>query len=273
MNKNFLIEFKDGQGIGNQLWSYASAVGIASKYNLKFGIIGKNSFKAPDFIFLKSEYDISNILVNDNYDIAPEKLLSSDFFQNYEKKDKVFLLDSPLQNYEYLQGSENIIKSSFDVKLFPGTESLDNFALIQVRGGDYFDSDSLLPKTYYQKSLDYLSFNFPELSTFAITDDIQFSQYVLPQVEIIGGVLSRDPSKKTAQHHTASNFWLDFSLLMQSTVNVISSSTFSWWPSWLSEKKRAVVGPKYWFNYGKKVNRTWRPSNLSSVDAKWVWIS
>lgn len=47
------INFKKGQGLGNQLWLYASALNIAKKNNMKLIILNYKNFVAKSFLTLK----------------------------------------------------------------------------------------------------------------------------------------------------------------------------------------------------------------------------
>ena len=47
------INFKKGQGLGNQLWLYASALNIAKKNKVKLIILNYKNFVAKSFLTLK----------------------------------------------------------------------------------------------------------------------------------------------------------------------------------------------------------------------------
>ena len=48
-----LLKFKEGQGLGNQLWNYVVLRRIAELRNLKYKIINTEEFKGKDFLDIK----------------------------------------------------------------------------------------------------------------------------------------------------------------------------------------------------------------------------
>ena len=50
-----VIEFKKGQGLGNQLWNYVVLRSISDLNNFKFKILNFNDFKGKNFLHLEKE--------------------------------------------------------------------------------------------------------------------------------------------------------------------------------------------------------------------------
>ena len=48
-----LLKFKEGQGLGNQLWNYVVLRKIAELKNLKYKIINTEEFKGKEFLDIK----------------------------------------------------------------------------------------------------------------------------------------------------------------------------------------------------------------------------
>ena len=50
------ISFKDGQGLGNQLWMFAAAKSISEKLKVKLNIYSFKKFKGKNFLSLDNKY-------------------------------------------------------------------------------------------------------------------------------------------------------------------------------------------------------------------------
>ena len=59
-----IIEFREGQGLGNQLWYYASAKSIADKLNFELVIQNYHLFKGKKF--LKIQFLMKNFILTMN---------------------------------------------------------------------------------------------------------------------------------------------------------------------------------------------------------------
>jgi hypothetical protein len=102
-------------------------------------------------------------------------------------------------------------------------------------GSDYkWHNHWFLEKKYYQDSMNYVKEMIPNISFLIITDDVNDSKSLFPNIDCI----SSDDMKT------------DFLALLHSKYNIISNSTFSWWSAWLKEKE-IVVAPNNWLNYNK----------------------
>lgn len=66
----------------------------------------------------------------------------------------------------------------------------------------------------------------------------------------------------------SNDIMVDFKLLYSSTFCIIPNSTFSWWASWLSEKK-LIVAPDRWLNYNSPEARFY-PSDIRTE--KFIYI-
>ena len=95
------IIFQEGQGLGNQLWLYASAKSICEKLDLKLEIKNFEKFKGKDFLNL----DFEGKTEADNYgmDIFNERL--------YYDKDLGYIISSFDENV--LNIKENTILEEF----------------------------------------------------------------------------------------------------------------------------------------------------------------
>ena len=79
-----VTEFYDGQGLGNQLWSYVSLRCIALYHGYDFGIISPDKFKGKEFIDL----DFGQIVkLPNNYNcISPPGFIPDGFHYFLEQR-------------------------------------------------------------------------------------------------------------------------------------------------------------------------------------------
>ena len=72
------ISFKNGQGLGNQLWMFAVAKSISEKLNIELNIFEFSKFKGRDFLILdnKNNYNhsIKEYKFSENIEIFNERL-------------------------------------------------------------------------------------------------------------------------------------------------------------------------------------------------------
>jgi hypothetical protein len=115
--------------------------------------------------------------------------------------------------------------------------NVNEYCYIHLRGTDYKEIPQyFLPIDYYLNAINYIKTFKPDIKLLIITDDIDESKRMFPNVEII---------KNTTE--------IDFYLISQAKYKIIPNSSFSWWASWLSKKNEITVAPNNWFNYNSGV--------------------
>ena len=68
------IAFKEGQGLGNQLWNYVICRCLAKKLKLDFFVADNNNFKGKNFL----ELDYGRILDTSNFKVFNERFYFDD---------------------------------------------------------------------------------------------------------------------------------------------------------------------------------------------------
>ena len=239
--------FSNGQGLGNQLWTYATISSVAAEYGLDFCLENLHLFKGKNFIDLN---------VN-----------------NTAKSDLGTILFNPdIQNYTLIEHHKKTLKKNIIVDNIRSPFSdCNSFGVVHIRGGDYFYSDGLLSKHYYNKALDLACSINSELKFYIVTDDYKYSQYIFPNLEFVGGARIHERDGSQAIHHLGGDVRVDFNLIKNATIKIISNSTFSWWASWLGDDESIIIAPKYWMNNGRSKN-SWRPNRMNFNQENWIWI-
>jgi hypothetical protein len=259
-----VTEFYNGQGLGNQLWCYV-VTRIATEINgYDFGIMSPQKFKGKEFL----ELDIGNSVIGGSSpeggppDSLPEgitgyykeKMTRHPNGMDISKFDPgVFSisnntkLDGVLQSSEYIEPYRSKIKNWFKIKneLNVQNHSHKDICIIHVRGGDFLHSSAYLLKKYYKDSMTHMLKKNNNMKFFVVTDDIRYSQHLLPGVEIIGGSTTNFDDTNKASHHLGGPIWIDWLLLNRCKNAIISASSFSFWPIWLNDDVD-VIAPMFW---------------------------
>lgn len=260
-----VTELYNGQGLGNQLWCYFVTRSISNKLGLKYGIMSPEKFKG--FQFLNIDFG-ENVSGGKGPEGGPPEELPSEVSYYYREKvsmhptervnvSKIDLgmfqigdstkIDGCMQSLGYLGSSEEL-NSWISIK--EGKEIVEyrdkNICIIHVRGGDFMGSSSILGQNYYKSSIGKMRDINPDMKFYIVTDDVNYSRSILPEIEIIGGSISGCSDDKKADHHIGGPVWMDWSIIFNAANIIISSSSFSFWPAFLNKKEKKIIAPMYW---------------------------
>ena len=241
--------------LGNQLFQFASTIGISKKLGYQVGFPKNNTHTGAvehfkDGITRTVKFDIPSI-----FDI-PESLLYIDFRPEHLVSERFFHFDNTLfqirdnadiagymQSEKYFKHCEEDIRSylifkdqiqQVAISLFPKVRY--PVVAIHVRRGDYIYQQQYHPVCsleYYQAALS----NFTDQNyTFVIfSDDIRYCREIFGSSENLVYLNNSDP-------------YVDLCLMSMCDHNIIANSSFSWWGAWLNKnKQKKVVAPKQWF--------------------------
>ncbi len=274
-------ELWNGQGLGNQLWSYIVTRIIADKRNANFSIIGREKFKGKDFMEIDFGKEIRG---GKSKEGGPAKTLP-DGIHTYYKERRENLenttidisrtdpslfsislnskIDGGFQSVKYLEGYKNKIKDWIKIKdEYKTYDTGENACVIHLRAGDFSGiKDVFLPSSYYKHSMNYITSINPQVKFYCVTDQKDKAAEILPGVEIIGSSLSGKSDEHKAPHHWGGPIGIDFSYLMNAKYLILSNSSFSWWAGYLNDKAKVIVAPKYWAAYNTS-NGYWSTSDI-----------
>jgi hypothetical protein len=258
-------ELWDGQGLGNQLWAYATTRSIALHRNLDFAILGKERFKGRNFIEIDfgkelkggesveggpaaklpvglQHYISEDYQVFDNTSIDVSCLDSRIYNCPVNSK-----IDGNFQSFNYLQDYANEIKQEIKISILESTLN-DNDCVIHVRGGDFKGIKSVaLNKEYFARAMSAIISIHPTIKFKCVTDDLKYAKSILPEeVEFIGSCINGLRDDTQSSHHIGGDLEIDFKILISAKYLIIPNSSFSWWAAFLSPSKILVIAPKYW---------------------------
>lgn len=260
-----LIEFQEGQGLGNQLWLYATARATADVLGLDLFIEGDHLFKGKNFlkIYYNSAANLSNDL-KDSLIVYNEPFFYDNNFATYityYDKDilnikKNIILRGVFQSDKYLLKYQKKIDKilNFDTSFIGPVVKLDhNICVINLRGGEYKRfSDLILPRSYWKNAMTYMK-KYKGASRFIIvTDDKYYARALFPNSEII-----------------SDNISLCFKYLSIAKKIIVSNSSFSYFPISLNKNKPFVIAPAQWARFGNPLRLWVAPCNYYK---DWHWM-
>tara|TARA_A100000164_G_scaffold379520_1_gene424032 strand:+ start:843 stop:1823 length:981 start_codon:yes stop_codon:yes gene_type:complete len=250
------IIFKEGQGLGNQLWLYASAKSISEKLGLNLEIQNFHKFKALDFLKLdinltsKSESIIKKEMTIFNeklYYDSELKYIISDFDENVLNIKENTVLEGIFQSEKYFFGDFEKLNRyiKVDDNLITNNPVEKNICILNIRGGEYKrHRDFILPKIYWLNAMDNFKSKYKIYDFKIVTDDYLYSKALFPKLEII----SDDIGKCFSTIYNCSNI-------------IVSNSSFSYFPCRIGKKKN-IIAPLYWARPYKNKGRWISPGNV-----------
>lgn len=245
--------------LGNQMFQYACALSISKKFQTFFLI--DNSYKSVFFKYFKTrqlDFGFSNKILlklfkktirNTICQVGDEEVPEiKKLFKNNSYYDGFFQSEEYFEGYkEYLQ-KKVVIKNKYKALFNSKYEQLfkDNKIIaIHCRLGDYLNwgSDLLggknltLPQSYYQNALSLID-QVEKYKIIIVTDDILNieNRFCFIHDKII---ISEDEI-------------IDFQILQNAHLLIISNSSFSWWAAYLNTKNATVYAPEYWLGFKVK---------------------
>lgn len=269
-------------GMGNQMFQYAFARGLAAKLDTDLKVdcsLLLDRGLGKDFVYRK--YDLTIFDLNADFNISP-LLLEKVYKLRFSKvgklvrsfvekgtpvqKERYFhvdqkLIDKPIDNVIYdgwwqseqyfKEVSEEIRKSfSFRAPILPESKDLfdrinnTNSICLNVRRTDFLTNATLNATNleYFLKAAKNMSEMVDSPHFFIFSDDTEWCKKHL---------ILDHPTEVVKHNHKGFKFG-NYLQLMKSCKNfIIPNSSFAWWAVWLSEHRgKHVIAPKNWFNEG-----------------------
>lgn len=265
-------------GLGNQMFQYAAALGLAERqsralqldispfeeyklwpYQLDCLKVPQNIYSGPPLTRPASNSFIARVIRKINpghsFSIYRERHFHFDPALS-TLTDNEILLDGYFQSPRYFEGAEALLRERFQ-PASPLTDIAAEWAAridaspcsvsLHVRRGDYLTVDAsathaALDKGYYDRATalmkDLLG---PETEFFLFSDEPDFIAEAFAGLQR-AHVVRSDPSAP----------WEDMFLMARCMHNIIANSSYSWWSAWLNQDKdKRVIAPARWFTPDK----------------------
>lgn len=265
-------------GLGNQMFQYAAALGLAERQNrplrqdisefehYKIWPYQLDCLKVPQSIYRGPPLarPVSSSLTARVF----RKINPGHSFRIYREPhfhfdpavltltDNEILLDGYFQSPRYFEGAEALLREHFQpaspltdiaAKWAARIEASPCSVSLHVRRGDYLTVEAsamhtALDKGYYDRAVALMK-DLVGLETefFLFSDEPDFiaEAFVgLPRAHVVRS----DPSAP----------WEDMFLMARCKHNIIANSSYSWWSAWLNkDKHKRVIAPARWFTPDK----------------------
>jgi hypothetical protein len=243
-------EILKGQGIGNQLFCYVTARSIAHTRGLDFGIkdsgwSGDKRYNQDGFYWFDLDWGQE---VLDGLDVYYEKEVRKKLntchhdmtigcdIRGYDQG----LMDVPdntmifgnMQDEKYFHHNKELVKEWLKVKKEYDTYDYmdDDVCVLNYRGGEYVGFHELyLTREYWMNAMENMTKINPNMKFVTITDDINASQTLLPEIP--------------AYHFTVDK---DYAIIKNSKHVILSNSSFPFFAVYTSDTIENIIAPKYW---------------------------
>ena len=249
-------------GLGNQIFQYAFGKYLTDKgfkvyFDRHTGFWRTSNINKLDEFNFKIAYSIklisflSFIFYKMNfksfYFLEKEPFNFDELIQN--RKNRISLFIGCWQNLKYIESFRDHLKHIiFDKNHlsidFPKKILLDtNSVAIHVRRGDYINNKlhEIVGENYFKQSIDVIHKKLNNPVFYVFSDDIFWCKNFFKGSNFI----FIDFTKSEIE---------DFYLIHQCAHKIISNSTFSWWPSYLSDPNTMVICPSKWINGNNSSN-------------------
>lgn len=238
------VEIKNGEGLGNQLARYVTTRVIAEDNGYIFSTINPSKFKGLDFLDLdfgqkvSTKKDKEESLGIKNFYTEREKLHPENgsdirfYDENLIKVSDNTEIDGIMQDEQYIIHKKDTIREWLKIKKeFERFDySNENICVINFRGGEYVRHKELfLTQKYWDDAIIHMKNINPEMKFIVVTDDIKTARKFFPRLEI--------------SHDSIGS---DYSIINNAYYLILSNSSFAFFPTWLNEKVKIVIAPKYW---------------------------
>ena len=247
------LELSKEQGLGNQLWNYATLRSFCDHKGYEYKIIGKENFKGQkilDVSFESSEINkfenIKPYLFNEKiYFDYQLKTFASDFDESILKVKPNTIIKGLFQSENYFFKRD--INKYFKVKenIISKNKIHKKKCILNIRGGEYKRfKELILPKTYWINAMKEMKKYDDNISFTIVTDDYKYATNLLPGIEIIKGDINND---------FLNIYWAEYL--------IVSNSSFSYFPIKLGDQAKKVIAPANWARFGNIYNRWISPAN------------
>lgn len=245
-----VTELYNGQGLGNQLWSYVVTRTIAQDKGFEFGIMCPEKFKGKSFLDL--DFGM-NVVGGSGPEGGPPINLPQGILHYYVEKDTWYQkyrcdirdhdagllgiedntkIEGCFQSENFILHRRNEIRDWLRIRPLYDCHDFcrDNICILNIRGGEYKGTpDLILPKKYWLDATNNMLRINPDMEFVIVTDDVKYAQAILPQYH--------------AYHFDIGK---DYAIVKNAKYLILANSSFAFFPAWTSETVKYVIAPKYW---------------------------
>ena len=264
MQKTLIIDFATKQGLGNQLWLYASVRAIAKRNGFSFVVLNYSNFVGNGIFDLNQGEPIrtKSNLITTLHEIMYWDEKYGTLSCNYDKtlEERIITSNSSHIKVEGLLQSERYIGMASALSelltVIPYRRSDyslgENACVIYIRGGEYKrHKNIILPRSYWLGAMNCMRSKYGAKKFYAVSDDDAYVKNILPEVDLLPGDMTSD-----------------YRYLAEAKLVILANSSWGYFPAKAYNFEKTVIAPKYWvgFNNG---DRWVSPANAY---ADWLWM-
>jgi hypothetical protein len=263
--KNCIIA-QISEGLGNQLFCYAAARGLALKNNVPLYLDADSQYRVNHFNrkYLLDNYCVQGervnkagtLLGNFGHLIWKSKVIKSKqfsifYFEQGNKLDHDLVskqltgatyLFGYWQHEEYFKAFSDEIRKDLKRKTLPSEENLQmaikmkevTSVCIHIRSYREINGTIHISKDYFENAISHINNHVENPVFFIFSDD---HDWVSKNMEIKGTSIPVKINKDRGDLGAMDDLWL----MNQCDHHILSSSSFSWWGAWLAENKDGMV--------------------------------
>jgi hypothetical protein len=259
-------------GLGNQLFIYAAARAISLRSNAPLvldiysGFIRDKEFKRQyklDYFIYPASLDklqsnknnlsrFNRLALRGINNFLPLKF--KNYIQQYSDKfnpklvslkiKKATFLDGYWQDERYFDDFSDVIAKDLEYNFALSSKSSrlltkiknTNSAAIHIRFFDEdIESNLNLKLSYYKNFINYIESNFPQPTYFIFSDNYKLAQDMFLRLSVYL------PNLHFVNNISDNSELEDFVLISSCKYIAMANSTFSWWASWIGEKKNKAI--------------------------------
>lgn len=259
--------FEEGQGLGNQLWTYCVARSLAQKLAVEFAVFDPEKFKGHQFLSIDTQNCFSSEILNSNFENESWAVFNEETFWDQELQyfssaydrrvldiSRDTIIRGFFQSEKYFFGDLSKIKTYIELRPSFANKSLvdEDTCVIYIRGGEYKRFNNLiLPDSYWEKAIENMQSQYGIKKFIGISDDDVYFKKVLPSIDLLPGFEADD-----------------FAALYQARYAIIANSSWGYFPIKMSNNKRCVIAPMHFARFANQFNR-W--ASVSNVYQDWIY--
>lgn len=267
-----VTELYNGQGLGNQLWSYVVTRTLALDKGVDFGIMGSEKFKGKAFLNLDFGKPVQG---GSGPEGGPPIILPDSISHYYVEKDTWYQkYGCDIRDYDpallsikdntkiegYFQSEKFILHRRSEIRDWLSVSAVydcydfsnDNTCILNIRGGEYkLNRDLILSKKYWLDAISNMQRIKNDMDFVIITDDVKYSQKLFPQYPSFHFSIGKD-----------------YAIVKNAKYLILANSSFSFFPAWTSETVKYIIAPKYWARHNVS-NGFW--ACAFNLYRDWMW--
>lgn len=239
--------------IGNQMFQIATAWAYAQDKGLEF-ILPNSTLNTKEWPFYwtgNNDLGFKRIM---DFEGIPLEIIYKDLKPGYHPIPhytdfigpgffNLITFDGYWQSYKYFDKYKSELIKLFKFDDQGKSDKMNDYVAIHVRRGDYVQHAEKFPPItpeYINSAIELFN-GYHRYKFMVFSDDIHWCRE---------NIKSEEEGNEICYYDNSGDDIADQKAMGQCAGFIISNSTYSWWPAYLSEKNKIVIAPKLWYGQG-----------------------